>query len=162
MGFFVVILLWGLLSSLVLGLFSYIAESIYMMSILKTYQAGLPALAWVPVYGQYLYGKLAGTRCLGAVLALLHVMMFLCCMLLLALDVDVFLFRVIVLLWLAGYVIKLILNHRMYHAAIPKKRWLLTVLSVLSFGWLRPVILLVFRKKLASAGDLHKKEEKNL
>lgn len=163
-GFFVVILLLGFLSSLMLGLFSYIVESIYMMGALKADQADLPALAWVPIYGQYLYGKLAGVRYLGTVLALLHVAVSFCCVLLSSLNADVLLFNVILLLWITGYIIKLVANYRMYRAAMPEKRWLLTALSILSFGWLRPVILLVFRKKFTSVGmcNLHKREENKL
>jgi hypothetical protein len=163
MGFFVIVLLLGIFSRLLYALASYVAESIYLMETLKLSSVRYRAQVWIPIYGQYLYGKLAGMIRMGMVLVLLHTSVAICFLFLCFLDADVLFLEIIMMLSVIGFLLKLIVDHKMY-SRITEKRWLFTILSVLSWGWFRTIILLLFRNKFAEVGanNLHKLEENNL
>lgn len=163
MGFFLIAWLFVLISRVMYMFASYIAESVYLMSAIKISCVHHRGVAWIPIYGQYLYAKLAGMNRMGMVLVLLHTSAAICFLFLGLLDADVLLFEIIMILSVIGFLLKLIVDHKMY-SRISGKRWLFTMLSVLSWGWFRTMVLLLFRKRFAEAGanNLHKLEENNL
>lgn len=164
MGIFVIALLFFIFLSVFYLLVSYVAERIYLMGVLKQFGVKYKILAWLPMYGQYVYGKAAGMHRMGIVLALQHTAVAICFIFLSVLDADFLIFEIIMILSGVGLLLKWIVDHKMYHRINPEKRWLFTILSVLSLGWFRPVVLLLYRKKLTEAGviNLHKTDENNL
>lgn len=160
MGFFAVILLFFVMAQIALTVFSYFAESVYIMGVRKKAGEKMPGLVWIPVYGQYLYGRIAGSRAGGILLALNHIAVIGMFFLLTALDEDVLIFQTMLVLIMLGYAVKLFLSYKLFRSAVPGKCVLLTVLSVLSCGWLRPLMLLVFHwKSKAAKGKINKKED---
>ena len=164
MGFFVIVLLLGIFSRLLYALASYVAESIYLMETLKLSCVRYRAQVWIPVYGQYLYGIAAGMHSMGIVLALHHTAVAICLIFLPVLNADVLVFEIIMILSVIGFILKLIVDHKMYYWISPERIWLFTILSVLSLGWFRPIMLLLFRKKIAetAVNNLHKNRRNNL
>jgi hypothetical protein len=164
MGVFVIGFMCAVLSVAALIVVSYIADCIYIAGVLRVSGIYGPLRAWIPVYSQYLFGRTAGCGWGGILLSLTHLCCAFCVGLMMWLEQDVLFFQLIGMLLAVAFLLKLYLSDRLFFIAVPRKRWLLTVLSFLSLGWLRPAFFLLLRKRLTTAGiwNLHKNMENNL
>lgn len=122
-------------------LYSYLLESVFCMRYSKSAGLKHPALAWIAFWGQYLLGKAAGMKYLGAALAVDHIiilLLYICC----GTSYYVVMYGLLLLFVAAGFVLKAVICHRIYKIAVPGYYKLLSVLCVISLGVLRPVFLL--------------------
>lgn len=147
-GFSIVLLLLPFMvlgSALAFGvilylLYSYLLESVFCMRYGKTAGMKYPATAWVPIWGQYLLGKAAGMNRLGAALAMDHLLVLVLYIICMFTYHDAA-YGALLLFAAAGFVLKAVICHRIYKVAVPNHYKLLSILSVLSLGLLRPVFL---------------------
>ena len=144
-GIFVFVLLLFVLST-------YLLESIFIMRVNRRMREDRPALAWIPLYGQYLLGKIANARILGIILAVDHALLLTACACIyIAGDAIMFLFGVMGVLTVLGYVLKIIIAHRVFRIADPANAALLTIANLLTFGLLRLVLFLVYQRQIIQA-----------
>ena len=148
-GFSVVLLFgWIMVAGAAVGfaflvylLYSYIFESLFCTYVSQS------RWCWIPVWGQYLMGQTTGSRKLGLALALDHlIIIVLCCA-----SYSKYVETVVVLLLLLivlGVALKAIVAHRLYKIAAPERYKVLSVISILSLGLLRPIFLFALRKKV--------------
>lgn len=148
-GFSIVMLLlpflavWGVISFVfyIYLVYSYLLESLFCMRYSKSAGLKHPAMAWIPFWGQYLLGTAAGMKHLGAALALDH-LIFVILLMCSATSYYEIVYWLLLFFVLLGFILKAVICHRIYKIAAPGHFKLLSVLSVLSLGVLRPVFLL--------------------
>ena len=141
-GFFVVMMGFLALATYGMGI-------IYIVSAYILEGVSLKAIygwkAWIPCYSQYLWGELAGKRGLGVAAAILDVLW----------PAAGFCFLQqpeLPILWGFAAVLvfrmaaKVSIAHQIYAKTVPQRKNLYTVLSVLTFGMLRPAFLFATKK----------------
>ena len=128
-------------------LYSWVFESIFCAHLCRNLWNRPWVLGWIPVWGQYLLGKASGSRGLGAALAVTHLMVLTLSMFIAAECVRVD--GMVYLFFLAlAVVLKAIVAHRLYKIAAPERYKVLSVISILTMGLLRPIFLFALRKKV--------------
>lgn len=128
-------------------IYSWLFESLFCACICKDVWQKSPVQGWIPLWGQYLLGKAAGSRGLGAALAAVHLMV-----LVLSGSIAAELVRVDGMVYLLcivlAVVLKAIAAHRLYKMAAPGQYKVLSVISILTLGVVRPAFLFAIRKKV--------------
>lgn len=126
---------------------SYLFESISVFCMCKNLGYKPYAAAWVPFYQKYLLGRIVGNRAQGAILGLLNLAV-------VGFGIgsvyyySIFLFGLFLAACILGFVLDMILAHKIYKSVTSRYGDILTIVSVLSLGLLRPVILFIIRNKV--------------
>lgn len=149
--FFMIAIFLLIIASMII---TYIFESIALMKMSKNLGYPLSGTAWIPFYHKYILGKIAENKVLGIILAIddmltLVVWIGYC---LWGNDQPMvgILFLVCVLI---SFILNIILTHKVYTRFEKKRRDIYTVLSVLTFGFLRPIFLFLVRNKKEESID---------
>ena len=127
---------------------SYTFESISIMAMCKRSGYRRAFTAWIPFYHKYLLGKIAGKRVLGAIagiLMLISVCLGVYCYV--HRELELIPFIMLVLSLLAVFILDTMIAHRVYVRCAGRYGDVLTILSVLSLGLLRPLFLFVLRNQ---------------
>lgn len=142
------------LAIIVYVIITYIFESISIMCMSKNLQYKAPFTAWIPFYNKYLLSKIAGSKMLGLILALFNigtVCTGLYCYFQTEFNYIVFIMFLICIL--VGFIIDIVVSHKIYINVTQKYGDILTVLSVLTLGILRPIFLFIIRNKVKKEND---------
>lgn len=161
MGGISVILLMGILSVVfyiflaifllivIYQIITYIFESLAIMEMSKSLQYKAVGTAWIPFYNKYLLGKIANHKVLGVILAILNVAIVVTGIgSYIQSDLNAILFGIFLICIVVSFVLDSIIAHKIYVKAIGKYGDILTVFSVLTLGFLRPIFLFVVRNKV--------------
>lgn len=146
-GFFIVIM-WLLLFGLVFFggfylVYSYILESIFRMNTC----GGPKWTAWIPFYGQYQLGRLAGMEKLGILTAVCHPAAILLAVWWVC-DPLVFSWCCLLLPLVVGFICKNMTVSEIFKVRAGERADLYNILSMVTLGALRPIFLFVIRKKV--------------
>ena len=123
---------------------SYIFESMAIMGMSKKKKL----LAWIPFYNKYILGVITGKKIIGGILGILNLISI--CLIIYFYTYHKFqiiLFIILVIILFISYIFDMIIVHQIYKKCMNKYGNILTIFSVISFGLLRPVFLLVLRNK---------------
>ena len=161
MGGISVLVLLGLLSGLYMLFIAVFFAVVFYLIIIYVFEAlavmGMgecrgehaPALAWIPFYNKYLLGKIAGKKIQGAFSGILTIVMIgtgaYCYR---TLTMDNLIFGTFLVSAILGFILDLVIAYSIYKNTVPKWKDVLLVVSILSGGLLRPVILFGLRKKV--------------
>ena len=128
-------------------LYSYLLESIFCAYLCRALWNRPRFTGWIPLWGQYLLGKAAGSRGLGAVLAAVHLMILALsvCIAAECVRVDGTVFLSVIVLAVA---LKAVIAHRLYRITDPQRYKVLSAISILTLGAMRPIILFALIKKV--------------
>lgn len=142
------------LAIIIYAMITYIFESISIMSMIKNLQYQETYIAWIPFYNKYLLGEIAGSKKLGIILALFNIVavcmgLFCYCQI----EFNYIAFIMFLICIVVVFILDIVISHKIYIKTVPKYGDILTVLSVLTFGILRPIFLFLVRNKV--------KEEEN-
>lgn len=157
MGGISVILLMGILSVMlfifiiifIYQVITYVFESIAIMEMGRNLQYKAVGTAWIPFYNKYLLGKIGQHKVLGAILAILNVAIVVTGIgSYMQSDLNAILFGMFLLCTFASFILDSIIAHKIYVKASGKYGDILTVLGVLTLGFLRPIFLFVMRRKV--------------
>lgn len=160
MGGMIVLLLIGLMSAIfflfiamsiiivIYLLIVYIFESIFIMKVLKNSRKKTYLLAWIPFYNKYLLGRIANKKVLGVMSALTGLTLTGMSIYFYINSIfDVKLFGFFLVLVLIDFIINIVISHRIFKKALVKYGDILTIISVLTLGLLRPIFLFAIRNK---------------
>lgn len=160
MGGMIVLLLIGLMSAIfflfiamsiiivIYLLIVYIFESIFIMKVLKNSRKKTYLLAWIPFYNKYLLGRIANKKVLGVMSALTGLTLTGMSIYFYINSIfDVKLFSFFLVLVLIDFIINIVISHRIFKKALVKYGDILTIISVLTLGLLRPIFLFAIRNK---------------
>lgn len=160
MGGMSVLLLIGLMSAIfflfiamfiiivIYLLIVYIFESIFIMKVLKNSRKKTYLLAWIPFYNKYLLGRIANKKVLGVMSALTGLTLTGMSIYFYINSIfDVKLFGFFLVLVLIDFIINIVISHRIFKKALVKYGDILTIISVLTLGLLRPIFLFAIRNK---------------
>ena len=161
MGGISVLVLLGLLSGLYMLFIAVFFAAVFYLIIIYVFEAltvmgmrerrgeHVPALAWIPFYNKYLLGKIAGKKIQGAFSGILTIVMIgtgaYCYR---TLTMDNLIFGTFLVSAILGFILDLVIAYSIYKNTVPKWKDVLLVVSILSGGLLRPVILFGLRKKV--------------
>ena len=145
------------LATILYAVMTYIFESISIMCICKNLQYKAPFTAWIPFYNKYLLGKISGNKILGVILAITNIATFFMGIYCYSLSTfSPISFGVFLVCMLLGFILDIVISHKIYKNVTNKYADILTILSVLSLGILRPIILFVIRNKINEIMDIKK------
>lgn len=160
MGGMIVLLLIGLMSAIfflfiamsiiivIYLLIVYSFESIFIMKVLKKSRKKTYLLAWIPFYNKYLLGRIANKKVLGVMSALTGLTLTGMSIYFYINSIfDVKLFGFFLVLVLIDFIINIVISHRIFKKALVKYGDILTIISVLTLGLLRPIFLFAIRNK---------------
>ena len=103
----------------------------------------------LPIYNKYLLGEIAGKKVLGVFSGIFTLVMIgtgaYCYR---TLTMDRLIFGTFLVSAILGFILDLVIAYRLYKNVVPKWKDVLLLLSILSGGLLRPVILFGLRKKV--------------
>lgn len=142
------------LAIIVYVIITYIFESISIMNMSKNLQYKATFAAWIPFYNKYLLSKIAGSKILGLILTLFNigtVCIGLYCYFQNEFNYIVFIMFLICIF--VGFILDIVVSHKIYINVTPKYGDILTVLSVLTFGILRHIFLFIIRNKINREND---------
>ena len=127
---------------------TYVFECIAVTSMCKQKQMSYPYRRWMPFYNKYLLGKEGDSNILGILSAFMQFcVIFLGIFMYKQLTMYPFLFFLFILTSIIGFVIDLIIAHKIYLKKGITYGDIFTVFSVLSLGFLRPIFLFIIRNK---------------
>lgn len=126
----------GILCTYVVG---YLFEGFLVSSLLdtKTYRG------WIPFYNKYLLGNMTGNRILGIISSICALPVLIIGYVLFAMDeLNYCLFAVFLLILIIGFIVDHIIAYHFLSQRCKYASWLI-VLSVITCGFLRPIILFI-------------------
>ena len=128
---------------------TYVFEALAVMGMKESRGDRASALAWIPIYNKYLLGEIAGKKVLGVFSGILTLVMIgtgtYCYR---TLTMDSLIFGTFLVSAFLGFILELVIAYGFYKNVVPKWKDVLLLLSILSGGLLRPVILFGLRKKV--------------
>ena len=128
---------------------NYVFEALAVLGMRESRGDRVPALAWIPIYNKYLLGEIAGKKVLGVFSGIFTLVMIgtgaYCYR---TLTMDRLIFGAFLVSAILGFILDLVIAYRLYKNVVPKWKDVLLLLSILSGGLLRPVILFGLRKKV--------------
>lgn len=128
---------------------TYVFEALAVMGMRESRGDRTPALAWIPFYNKYLLGEIAGKKVQGAFSGILTLVMIgtgaYCYH---TLTMESLVFGTFLVSAILGFILDQVIAYGFYKKVAPKWKDVLLLLSILSGGLLRPVILFVLRKKV--------------
>ena len=134
-------------------LITYIFESISLQAFSKNLKYKYPILAWLPFYNKYILGKISGTYRLGILLSVSSLITFILGIYIFEGGTFGYIFIIFFVLLLLNFILDLVITHKIFKKYIIKYSDILTVFSVLSLGFLRPIFMFIIRNR--------KEEQKN-
>lgn len=156
MGFFVpilIVVLLFLLVYLMLILFNYIMEGFALYRMCRNSNYAHPITAWIPYYNRIILGDFADNKKMGNILFISKLvsllLQFVVYFILKANGNDVsavkYINYIVLFLSFGGYILDIILVHKIMKKAIPKAADVLTVINIFTFGISKAIILFVLR-----------------
>ena len=128
---------------------TYVFEALAVLGMRESRGDRAPVLAWIPIYNKYLLGEIAGKKVLGVFSGIFTlVMMGTGAYCYRTLTMDRLIFGTFLVSAILGFILDLVIAYRLYKNVVPKWKDVLLLLSILSGGLLRPVILFGLRKKV--------------
>lgn len=129
-------------------LLGYVMDAALIAHVRKSGGKSGHLLGWIPFYGQYLLGKIAGSGVLGLAVAVCHGLIAgTVCMLFsdpVAVELCIFIVGWLVVL---AFALKTILAYKLFALADPQMKTVYTVVSVVSLGFAREVMLFCLRNR---------------
>lgn len=127
----------------------YILDGISVMRMAENLKFRHSGTVWIPFYNSFMIGKIAGNRALGAVSgAFLFVSAGLSIYFYVVGESNDALFAVLLVCLLVAFITDTVLSHRIYRNALGVYGDILTVLTVISLGILRPILLFIIRNRV--------------
>ena len=133
---------------------TYIFESISIMCMNKNLQYKATFTAWIPFYNKYLLSKIVGSKILGLILVLCNigtVCIGMYCYF--RAEFNYIVFGMFLICIFLGFILDIVVSHKIYKNVTPKYGDILTVLNVLTFGIVRPIILFIIRNMVKKEND---------
>ena len=134
---------------IIYSLIAYIFESISIMRMAQNLKYKMPFVAWVPFYNKYILGKLTGNKILGTIVGLLNIVTVgigIYCYI--QIEINPIMFGIFLICVLVGFILDSVISHKIYINVSKKFGDILTILSVITLGTLRPIFLFVIRNKV--------------
>lgn len=130
---------------------SYIFESLAITKLSKN-----KFLSWIPFYNKYLLGKTCNKKLLGVFTEILSLTIFILALIIyLNKEFNTYLLIAMLILLTILFILETIIATKIYEKTIPKYKDILTVLTILSFGLLRPIFLFLVRSNKSKESDYH-------
>ena len=126
---------------------SYVFESIAAMGMCKNLYYKHSGTAWIPFYNKYLLGKIAGNKALGIIEGVLNLSIATVAVLFFCFELEIIGLIALLACAIASFVIDVIIADKIFKNLNIRYSYVLTVVNVLTFGLLRPIILFIFRNK---------------
>ena len=151
MGFFLMLVLAMILTWMFGSGMNYVLDSAFLTSIYRKMGKKHRLMCWIPFYGQYLMGKLAGKAWLGAIVAGCHMVVLLAFLsnwssfLTDVFNGLVFLLPMALLLGLLG---KECILYDLIGKNQGKKKYLIACFNLITLGFFRSIMLFVMRKRV--------------
>lgn len=137
------------LAIIVYEIIAYIFESITIMCMSKNLKYKAPFTAWIPFYHKYLLGKIVGNKVLGVILTFLNIaIVWIGIYCYVQFEMNPILFIIFLLCVFIAFILDIVLSHKIYVNTINQNGNILTILSILTFGILRPIFLFSIRNKV--------------
>ena len=137
------------LAIVVYTVITYIFESIAIMSMSKNLGYKAIYTSWIPFYNKYLLGKIAENKVLGGIAAISNIIITgvgIYCYI--QNEFQPIIFLIFLTCVLIGFILDIVISHKIYVKAINKYGDILTIFSVLTLGLLRPIFLFIIRNKI--------------
>ena len=150
---FLIIFIWMFIACLIYSVVRYVLEGISVMRMAERLGYKHGGVAWIPFYNNCLIGKIAGARTLGIISFVLSVITFgiSICYYIMAEGypiVEKFAFPAELALLAVKFVIDSVIAHKIYRKALGNNGDIMTVLTCLSLGLLRPIFFFAVRNKV--------------
>ena len=134
----------------IFAVINYIFESISISCIGKKMSRSFRFISWIPFYNKFLLGKIGGNKIIGGILGILNLLIVLFVIYFFTnTKTNSIIICVFLLCLLVSFILDTVLSYKIYSKAVNKYSSLLTVLNVVSLGFLRPIILFVIRNKVS-------------
>ena len=133
---------------------TYIFESMAIMQMSKNLKYKVPFTEWIPFYNKYLLGKIVGNKILGIIVAVLNGITAVSgtyCYI--QTQPNPAIFIIFLLCVLIGFILDIIISHKIYKNATNKYGDIYTILSILTLGILRPIFLFIVRNKVKKTNE---------
>ena len=138
-----------LVITIIYVIISYIFESMTITTINNNLNHKHPYTAWIPFYNKYLLGTIAGNKVLGHLTAILNfINMSLTAYFYIYQKLTLIPFCVLLVSLILSFIFNTIISYKIYKSTTNKYGDILTVLTVLSLGFLRPIILFLIKDKI--------------
>ena len=129
-------------------LVSYIFESLAIVSMSKKLKYKNIYTGWIPIYNKYLLGKIGNSKSLGISLSITSFISLIMTLLLFLLkEPHTILIIILLLSVILTFILDIILSHKIFNKYKCKYKDIMTILSILSLGFLRPIFLFIIRNK---------------
>ncbi len=149
---FIIIYIFFIISIIAIIIFyvlvSYIFESISIVSMSKRLKYKNAYTGWIPFYNKYILGKIGNSKPLGITLVITTLISTITIILFFVFKEPQSILIIFFLLSvLITFIIDIILSHKIFNKYSSKYKDIMTILSVLSLGFLRPIFLFIIRNK---------------
>ncbi len=129
------------------GTIKYILNSIFIYTNLKKINYKFPLLAWVPIYNDYLFGKLVHRKIMGITIFWGIIFYIISIFLPYNINVNRLFSNIVCIVFYTCVLLKLILVHKVLKNTIPKYAILITVFNILTYGIVGAIALVIVRDK---------------
>lgn len=142
---FMIILFFFVVTSILL---TYILESITLMKMSQKLKYKTPKVAFIPFYNKWILGKIANDKILGMILAIddMIILITWICDIILS-QYHTIVAGILYICVFISFILNIVLTHKIYKRFQDRNGNLYTLLSVLTFGFLRPIFLFVSSNK---------------
>lgn len=148
MFFVLAALFFAVVIYLVVG---YIFESIAIHKMCKNLNYKHCFTAWIPFYNKYLMGKISKSKVEGIIVSIFDAVSFILLGFLYgSSQYNEWVMLTFLILVIISFVLKIVMSHKIFSKALGRYGDIMTIFSVLSLGFLRPIFLFSIRdcKKL--------------
>lgn len=131
---------------IVIGIFiviAYLFESIAIFSFRKNHGYKNNIISFIPCYNKYLYGKIADSKILGSIVSVISLSK-LVCFILYFFYSNSLAFWLLIVFTIINFILNAVLSSRIYKK-YSKQDVLFTILSIITFGVLRPIFIFAIR-----------------
>ena len=127
---------------------SYTFDSISTMCISKNLNYNYKLRTWIPFYNKYILGKIGNSKPLGITLVITTLISTITIILFFVFKEPQSILIIFFLLSaLITFILNIILSHKIFNKYSNKYKDIMTILSILSLGFLRPIFLFIIRNK---------------
>lgn len=129
-------------------LISYIFESLSIVSMSRNLKYKNVNTGWIPFYNKYILGKIGDSKFLGITLLITTLISTITIILFfLFKEPQPILIVIFLISILTTFILDIILSHRIFNKYSKNFKDVMTALSVLSLGFLKPIFLFIIRNK---------------
>lgn len=129
-------------------LISYIFESISIVSMSKNQKYKNTNTGWIPFYNKYILSKIGNSKPLGITLFITTLISTITIILFFVFkEPQPVLIIIFLLSTLITFILDIILSHKIFNKYSKNFKDVMTALSILSLGFLRPIFLFIIRNK---------------